>query len=84
MCAHCLYGNDADAQAQLERLFSVSGKDPSPYLDVINILGPPAAPQKPPHLHAFIGVQAGTETSAYTVYLNPNLSAGENDPSLSR
>lgn len=74
-CAHCLYADDAAAQAELERLFASARLDPAPYRILARALAPPAPRPGPPRLHSFIGVDAKCAGPAYTVYMKPDLSA---------
>jgi hypothetical protein len=74
-CAHCLYADDAAAQAELERLFATARIDPAPYRALARALAPPAPRSGPPRLHSFIGVDAKSEGPGYTVYMKPDLSA---------
>ncbi|WP_433384149.1 hypothetical protein ACQPZX_23295 [Actinoplanes sp. CA-142083] len=64
-CTHCLYPDDAAAGAALERLFADAGVDPSPYRALSRGLAP--------HRHCFIGADGKAATSAYTVYMRPDL-----------
>jgi hypothetical protein len=73
-CGHCLYADDAAAQAGLERLFSYSHLDPAPYRALARTLAPPAPRPGPPRLHSFIGADAKSAGPAYTVYMKPDLS----------
>ena len=74
-CAHCLYVDDAEAQAELERLFAAARLDPAPYRTLARALATPAPRPGPPRLHSFIGVDAKSAGLAYTVYMKPDLSA---------
>jgi len=74
-CAHCLYVDDAEAQAELERVFASARLDPTPYRTLARALAAPAPRPGPPRLHSFIGVDAKSAGLAYTVYMKPDLSA---------
>ena len=74
-CAHCLYADDAAAQAGLEGLFASARLDPTPYRTLARALAAPAARPGPPRLHSFIGADAKSAGLAYTVYMKPDLSA---------
>jgi hypothetical protein len=74
-CAHCLYADDAAAQAELERLFASARLDPAPYRALARALAPPAPRPGPPRLHSFIGADGKSVGPAYTVYMKPDLSA---------
>ena len=73
-CTHCLYRDDAEAQRHLLALFANAGLDPAPYHAFLRHLASPSRPG-PPHLHAFIGVDAKASNPAYTLYMKPDLSA---------
>jgi hypothetical protein len=74
-CAHCLYADDATAQAELEHLFASACLDPAPYRALARALAPPAPRPGPPRFHSFIGVDGKSAGTAYTVYMKPDLSA---------
>lgn len=73
-CAHCLYADDAAAQAGLERLFASARLDPGPYRALARALAPPAPRPGPPRLHSFVGADARSAGPAYTVYMKPDFS----------
>lgn len=73
-CAHCLYADDAAAQAGLERLFASERLDPAPYRILVRALAAAAPRPGPPRLHSFIGADAKSASPAYTVYMKPDLS----------
>jgi hypothetical protein len=74
-CAHCLYADDAAAQAELERLFASAHVDPEPYRAFARALAPPTTRTGLTRLHSFIGADVKSAGPAYTVYMKPDLSA---------
>jgi hypothetical protein len=74
-CAHCLYNDDATAQAGLQRLFASARLDPAPYDALVRALAPPAPRPVQPRLHSLVGVDAKSAVPAYAVYMKPDLSA---------
>ena len=75
-CAHCLYANDAAAQAELLRVFAAAHLDPAPYHALASAVASPAfGTEQAPRLHSFVGADAKSGAPAYTVYMKPDLSA---------
>jgi hypothetical protein len=78
-CSHCLFRDDAEAQARSERLFAAAGVDDGSYRILARVLAAAASRGRPPRVHAFIGVGAKADGPAYTVYMKPDLSARSHD-----